>query len=245
MIIELWHYNFKLRVNKINSQHKKDLSPAEIDEILNDAISIWKEQQYSGNNNKKLGAEVIQQQTDNLSSLLVQFPVQPMITSSLVTEGVYEFPLSTTKGLVYPYLHLMRVFGKIKNCNEKVVIEVVEHDDISFVLNDPFKKPSNGYFKRLVATFGKSSQPGIESSLFVYTDNFQIDGIYPEYYKKPNVVSLGGYKDINNNLKTKVECDLPESFHTQIIDIAVDEYRRITQDTQGFQLSAQKQLINN
>lgn len=245
MIIELWHYNFKLRVNKINSQHKKDLSPAEIDEILNDAISIWKEQQYSGNNNKKLGAEVVQQQTDNLSSLLVQFPVQPMITSSLVTEGVYEFPLSTTKGLVYPYLHLMRVFGKIKNCNEKVVIEVVEHDDISFVLNDPFKKPSNGYFKRLVATFGKSSQPGIESSLFVYTDNFQIDGIYPEYYKKPNVVSLGGYKDINNNLKTKVECDLPESFHTQIIDIAVDEYRRITQDAQGFQLSAQKQLINN
>lgn len=61
MIIELWHYNFKLRYNKIDSQHKKDLNPAEIDEILNDAIKIWTENQYSGNNITKQGAEIVQQ----------------------------------------------------------------------------------------------------------------------------------------------------------------------------------------
>ena len=151
MIIELWHYNFKLRYNKIDSQHKKDLYPAEIDEILNDAIKIWTENQYSGNNITKQGAEIVQQKIDNLSSLLVQFPIQPAITSTLVTEGVYEFPLSTTKGLIYPYLHLMRPYGKITGCNEKVKIEVVQHDDLSFVLDDPFRKPSNGFFKRLFA----------------------------------------------------------------------------------------------
>jgi len=245
MIIELWHYNFKLRVNKINSQHKKDLNPAEIDEILNDAIKIWTEQQYSGNNAKKVGVEVIQQKTDNLSSLLIQHPYQPIVTTTINSDGIYEFPLSTTKGLIHPYLHIMRVYGKIKNCNEKVKVELVEHDDINFIITDPFRKPSKGKFKRLIGTFGKSSQPNIESSIYIYTDNFEIDGIYPEYYKKPNVVSIGGYRDINNNLKTKVECDLPESFHTQIIDIAVQEFSRITEDTNRFQLASQKQLINN
>lgn len=244
MIIELWHYNFKLRYNKIDSQHKKDLNPAEIDEILNDAIKIWTETQYSGNNITKQGAEVTQQKIDNLSSLLVQFPVQPLVTSSLITEGVYEFPLSEAKGLLFPYFHLMRVFGKITNCNEKVKTNIIQHDDLDFVLSDPFRKPSNGYFKRLVATFGKSSITGIESSLFVYTDGFPIDGIYPEYYKKPDVVSIGGYKDINNILKTKVECDLPEPFHTQIIDIAVQEASRILGDEKTFQLDSQKSAVN-
>lgn len=244
MIIELWHYNFKLRYNKIDSQHKKDLNPAEIDEILNDAIKIWTENQYSGNNITKQGAEIVQQKIDNLSSLLVQFPIQPAITSTLVTEGVYEFPLSTTKGLIYPYLHLMRPYGKITGCSEKVKIEVVQHDDLSFVLDDPFRRPSNGFFKRLVATFGKSSIPGIESSFFVYTNGFTIDSLYPEYYKKPNIVSIGGYKDINNVTKAKVECDLPEPYHTQIIDIAVQEASRILGDVQSFQLDSQKSAIN-
>lgn len=245
MIIELWHYNFKLRYNKIDSQHKKDLNPAEIDEILNDAIKIWVEQQYSGNNNKKVGAEVIQQKTDNLSSLLIQYPYQPIITTTIHNDNIYEFPLSTTKGLIHPYLHIMRVYGKIKNCSEKINVELVKHNDINFILTDPFRKPSNGVFKRLIGTFGKSSQTNIESSIFIYTDNFEIDGIYPEYYKKPALVSIGGYKDINNNLKTKVECDLPESFHTQIIDIAVQEVSRILEDINKFQLVSQKQLINN
>lgn len=244
MIIELWHYNFKLRYNKVDSQHKKDFNPAEIDEILNDAISIWREQQYSGNNEKKASAEVLQQQIDFLSTLLVQFPVQPLIPANLVTEGVYEFPLSTTKGLVYPYLHLMRIFGKITGCSEKVETTIIQHDDLTYVLSDPHRKPSKGFFKRLVATFGKSSITGIETSLFIYTDGFTIDGIYPEYYKKPNIVSIGGYKDINGILKQKVECDLPESFHTKIIDIAVAEADRIVRDQYGLQADSQKLLIN-
>lgn len=244
MTIELWHYNFKLRYNKIDSQHKKDFNPAEIDEILNDAIKIWCENQYSGNNITKQGAEVTQQKIDNLSSLLIQFPVQPLVTTNLITEGVYEFPLSDTKGLTYPYFHLMNVFGRITGCTEKVKTKIAQHDDLNFILSDPFSKPSNGHFKRLVATFGKSSISNIESSLFIYTDGFPIDGIYPEYYKKPNVVSIGGYKDINNVLKTKVECDLPESFHTQIIDIAVQEISRILGDVQGFQLDSQKSAVN-
>lgn len=245
MIIELWHYNFKLRYNKIDSQHKKDLNTAEIDEILNDAIKIWVEQQYSGNNVKKAGAETIQQKTDNLSSLLIKYPIQPILTTNLINEGIYEFPLSTLKGLKFPYLHIMRGYGKIKNCSDRVNITFVEHDDLDYILSDPHRKPSNGIFKRLIGVFGKSSQSNIESSIFIYTDNFQIEGIYPEYYKKPSIISIGGYKDINGNLKQKVECDLPESFHTQIIDIAVQEISRILEDVNRFQLFSQKQLINN
>lgn len=240
MIIEQWHYNFKLRINRIDSQDKKDLNPAEIDEILNDAIKIWVNQQYSGNNVKKESFEESQQKLDNLSTLSIKYPDQQPITPVVSNNLVSEFALSNLK---YEYLHMLRCKGTIQGCFTPISVNLVQTDDLNFILSDPFRKPSNGTFKRLVGTIGKSSLNN-NSSLYLYKDNFEIENVYIEYLKVPNIVSIGGYHDINGNIKSKVECDLPETFHTQIIDIAVQEYDRIN-NPQGFQLSSQKQLVNN
>lgn len=247
MIIELWHYNFKLRYNKIDSQHKKDLNPAEIDEILNNAIIIWCEEQYSGNNSKKESFEQTQQRNDNLSSLTVKYPVQPLVVPNNNSDGIYEFPLSTSHNFIFPYLHLVRVQSKVQGCSDKIYTSIEKHDDLDYVLSDPFKYPSKGPFPRAVASFGKSSISGVESSLFVYTlGKFTLQGIYPEYIKRPAEVSIGGYPPITGGAnKTKVECDLPRDFHTQIIDIAVSEAERIINNIEGFKLSAQKQTVNS
>lgn len=245
MRIELWHYNIKRKTNKLDSQHKKDFNAAELDEICNNAIDIFSETRYSGNNVKKTSFEEVQQLTDNLSSLVIKYPEQPIIAPATVTDGIYEFPLSTSFGFIKPYRHMIRVSGQIKGCTDKIIVNIVQHDDLSVILNDPFRKPSKGPFPRLVGVFGKSSKQGVETSLYVYTNGFEINGLYPEYIKRPNIVSIGGYKDIDGNIKTKVECDLPEDYHTLIIDIACDEVERILQESEGLQISSQRQITNN
>jgi hypothetical protein len=242
MTIDLWHFEYKLRHNNIDSQHKKDFNPAEIDAILNDAILIWVFQQYSGSNPKQTSAETTQQRWDNLSTLLVKESDQPALSPVANTGDVFEFSLNDLR---YNYLHAARIRAVIEGCTNKIKVKTVQHDDIDTYLEDPFKKPSKGPFPRLIGNFGLDSTSEGNSSYYVYTDNtFDIESLYVEYFKRPKIISLGGYNDINGNLTIRQESDIPSDFHSQIIDIAVGETRRILGDTQRFQLSSQKQLIN-
>lgn len=250
MTLDIWHYELELRANEITSQFKKRFNPAEKDAVFNDVILMWVEQQYSGNNHKKTSAETTQQRWDNLSSLLVKAPDQPPLTPVNINDGVYEFSLSSLK---YPYLHMARARGVITGCTDKIKVKTVQHDDIDTYLLDPDRKPSRGPFPRLIGNLGKSStnptgaanpNPG-ESAFYVYTDgSFAISQLYIEYFKRPAVVSLGGYNDINGQPTVRVESDIPENFHSQIIDMAVDELERILRNSGEFQLSSQKQVIN-
>lgn len=271
MTLDLWHYEFDLRSNEITSQRRRRFHPAEKDAIFNDAILIWVEQQYSGNNHKKTAAETTQQRWDNLSSLVVKFPEQGAILPEPSLDGVYEFDLKSQ--LTYDYLHALRIQGVIE-CGSgttarsggttppvppvppippgpaytgdvKTLVKTVQHDDLDRYMNDPFKKPSSGPFPRLIGNFGKSSITPGGTSYFIYTDGtFEVSRLYMEYLKRPAVVSLGGYNDIEGNPVSRVESDIPENFHSQIIDIAVDELERILGDSNRFQLQSQKQNIN-
>ena len=65
-----------------------------------------------------------------------------------------------------------------------------------------------------------------EGSIYVYTDNFEIVEIYPEYVKKPNKVWIGTYNSLDGKHAVGdavVECDLPEHTHNEIVDLAVAE----------------------
>lgn len=241
MIPEYWHYEFKLRKNRLDTQHHKDFTPAEIDSLLQDAELIWISQQYSGNNPRKTAFETTQMRYDNLSSLVVKYPEQPVITPSIITGNVFEFPLNN---LVSNYLHMLNIEGKIEGCLKATYIKIVQHDDIANYMYDPYKGPSKSPFPRLIGTYGKSST-STGRSLYVYSDGtFNIEWIKPEYIKRPNPVALGGYNDILGNPVIKTNSEIPEEYHSRVIDIAVDEARRILEELQEFQLSSQKHLVN-
>ena len=166
MTIDLIHYNIKLRHNNIDSQHKKDFNSAEIDEILNDAILIWVEQQYSGNNHKQTSFETTQQRIDNLSSLVVKYPEQIFLTPNSINGNTFEFNLNKLK---YKYLHPIRVEAKINKCSEKIEVKIVQHDDINKYMRDPLKKPSYKPFPRVIGNYGKQSNQLNNSSLYLYS----------------------------------------------------------------------------
>lgn len=246
MIIEEIQWEFKLLYNKINSGDKRSFHANEIDTFINRSIDEYAEMFYKGVNAKgyNIGFEVTQQKIDMLSTLVIGSPEQPMLTSSTVTNGnMYEFKLSDLK---YDYLHHVRMYAKIKNCDGFYNVAIEQTDDLNKVLDSSTRMPSNKW-KRVVGQFRKSSTESSLSSIYLYTNGlFEIEGLHIEYLKKPQKVALGTYigiptlNDPNPGLVAQSQCDLPETYHHLIVDIAVQEASRVLGDVNSLQLRQER-----
>lgn len=247
MVIEKMQVDFPLLYNKVNSNHKKTFSPAEVDFFLNRGINEYVEIFATGENKKryKLGFEVTQQRRDMLSTLVVGQPEQPLLLPTNVdtTLNIYEFDYA---GLIEPYKHLLRAYVKLKDCDVTYKVALEETDDLSIVLDDSNRGPSKKW-KRAIGQTKRSSNPDTESSLYVYTNGeFEIEGVYIEFLKKPAEVALGTYTDVptlnnpNPGIKAQVNCDLPSDYHDLVIDIAVQEATRVLEDVNRLNLRSDR-----
>lgn len=243
MSIKEIHYEVKLKSNKVDSQYRRDLTPLEIDTILNDQINMFVDINYPGFNPRKEAFETSQNVTDKLSTLVVKQPFGVSIAPSKDADNVYEFKLSSSSN----YRHLIRGSFEVKqsDCTKKVSADFHQHDDLDFVLSDPFKKP-NFKWGRVVAVFGEDSDVSGDQSVYGYADSsFEITAFLPEYLRHPVKVSIGGYNDVDGNPVTLQELDLPEHTHRMIVDMTVAEIQRILKDAESYQLFAEKIKSNN
>ena len=248
MTIRELHYDFKYKIDKVDSLQRQNFIPAEIDWILNEAIRIFIKQRFGITNNKKLGFETSQKRIQDLRTLQINSPTskQPAIIPSLVSGNMYELKLSN---LAFNFLFLTRLTAKVSKtgCVDKVArVKEIQHDDLSDVLlANPFYKPSFEWGE-VVCNFARTDQTADSiGSIYLYTDGtFTIPEVYVEYLKFPNKVCLGGYTDMNGSSTVTVECDLPEHSHSEIVDIAVTEAARIISDPNFLQIKQQKLNIN-
>ena len=60
MTIKEMTYDFKIKLDKVDSLSKKNFLPNEIDWILNEAIALFVKQRYGQNNSKRAGFESVQ-----------------------------------------------------------------------------------------------------------------------------------------------------------------------------------------
>ena len=247
MDIKQLHYEFKLECNKIDSNDRPDLLPAEVDAYLNKGIWLWVKARY-GSLQPVRGFETDQLRISNLASLHIKSPeLQAGITPSSLGNGIYEVNLSN---LAYDYFVLTRArvdIAKDGCTSSNDLIKVIETDDRADLR---FIKPSYTW-RRINARFGKSSDGSLSQSLYLDTGNeFTISTVYIDYIKQPNTVFLGTYDRTNIGLgssTTAVQCDVHESFHPEIITLARQEFERDI-NTQLPQLTIQKtktELINN
>ncbi len=219
MNIQELHYAFKVNVDKVDSLRNRNFLPAEIDWLLNEAIEIYVKQRYKPDSSG-VGFEVDQSRIDELSTLVIKFPNQPLITPTLVASGIYQLELSKPT-LIEEYRHLVRLTGIISKtgCPDKNfgVYSITQHDDLNSTLVNEFNKPS--YQWNIVpVVFGKGSNG---SALYFYTNNdFTIKDIQVEYIKQPNRVSIGGYSYLDGQPSVITQCDLPTESHREVVDIA-------------------------
>jgi len=244
MKIARMRHEIKLRWNKINSNHKKDFPDAYLDDIINDSIHEYIEIFYSGHNPKRynLGFEITQQRIDMLSTLVVP---DSSVTATLVSDNTYKYNLDS---LTPKYSHFLRGAIIVENCNNlSIPINIIRHNDFDHKMDDENTKPSLKWKRCLGLIKGNDSG---NQMLYLYTDdNYVATNLHIEYLKKPKKVFSGGYDSLEfllgdstayKSADTPVDCDLPEQYHTLIVDIAVQNIARILEDPNKFQITEEK-----
>lgn len=250
MIIQRMHLQFKEKAQRLNSAHEIDLLPYQIDDLINDASDIFVEEYCYKN---QFPYESTQQKVDMLESLVVKHGTepdnQPNITPVLVGEqgGIYtyKFPLNS---LNHEYIHAIRAFGIIGCCNVTNV-KFVQHDDLNSYLSNEFLRPSQKW-GRLLSVIASNH-------IYFYSDN-TLTTVGLEYFKKPRRVFFGGYDTLEyleavkqglpttglyNASTPPVDSDINEDYHRIVVDIAVREFSRRT-DNQNKMLMVKDKLIS-
>lgn len=258
MTIDRMRQEIKMRWNKINSNHKKDLPDAYLDDILNDAINEYVEMFYSGENRKrfKLGFEVTQQRIDMLSTLVVPHKSvsATLVSPSTLWDSTYRIRFSS---LDPKYRHFLRGSVIVNDCNNVTLpIDIQRHNDLDSKLNSANTKP-NLLWKRCLGTIKQdTSNASADSALFLYlpeeiTTNTITCEI--EYLRKPVKVFSSGYDSLEylygdssayKSSNSKVNCDLPADYHTVVVDIAVQLIALMLEDNNKNLLTEEKIFKN-
>lgn len=231
MNIAKQHSEFKIRLNKIDSNHYVDLFPSQIDSFLDNAAL------FICNHYGEIGKfQQTQFTKDMFGTLLIKYPDQPEITPIANEEGQYEINLNDLK---YEYLHLD---GAYVQCGKSVIPVTMITRDEDQKLNDYSQKP-NFRWKRLLGVIAKSSSTPT-TSLYIYSDvNLTDKKVRVEYVKYPRKVFFGGYDTIEylncqrlNNVPNSpiedcspyynsstypINSDLPPAYHDLQVDVAV------------------------
>jgi len=240
MTIQRMHHEVKLRGNKINSNHYKDLPTAFIDDFLNDAHLEFKEICYSGRNDKryKIGFEVTQQRIDLLSPIVIP---DEIVTPTVLVTNVYKIDLTN---LDQTYDHFLR--GTVSTDCGVIPITIEKHNDLDTILRDENRKPS-AKWKRCIGVF---ASPG-DNSLLIYTGGeFTIDEASITYLRRPTKVFYGGYDSLEflwgdttapKTADPSINSDFSGTAASIIVDLAVQLiYARSLENPNTLQLVEDK-----
>lgn len=211
------HYDFKQKLNKIDSQKYRNLRVPEIDWKLNEAQEVFVKIIAEPRLKNGLGFEVNQRSTDDIKSIVFQSKIVPQLVLN-TDNKIYLAPLPQE----YMFYLASEVKASKGNCKEVSFRKpfVSQHED-DFE-NDSFAVPSFEW-REVNIRFDKD---GIK----IFTDGtFSVDSFNLHYIKKPRKIHNaqdaqgGNYKDLGTGLLLtgSQDCELPEHTHREIVDLAV------------------------
>lgn len=238
MNIKEMHYDFKKKLDKIDSQQNRRLLVPEIDWVLNEAINLFIDLVAFPRKTNLKGFEKSQKTiddirtvvvTDNCSISLVDFNNPETIVATLPEEYKY-------------FLRGYAIVSKNSCTGKRARIFIQEHDDM--FEESPFDRSSFEWRE----VNGMFNQNGLE--LFTGGD-FNVDGCCLSYIlQHPFVHNAedyrgGTYTLLDGTVLTGTQdCILPASAHSEIVDLAVMISAGELQ-LQDYQIKAQKANINN
>ena len=208
MTIQEMHYDVKMKLNKADSQQYRNLIIPQIDWILNEAQELFVKMIAEPRIASQYGYEIGQRTWMDIRSI-VEEEKKITPTNNLVTlpEDFWFY--------VSAYCEMEK--GGCKKNSHKIFIR--QHDD-DFE-NSPFDK-SSFEWKTVNGVFNSQG-------LKLYAEDFNISNVLLTYIRKlkyiHNAVGFGvnGYKlpGSKASLTGSEKCELPESTHREIVDIAV------------------------
>lgn len=214
MDIRAMHYDFKQKLNKIDSQQYKNLRVPEIDWKINEAVDIFIKLVAQPRIKNHLGFETSQRSIDDLRTIVVDEAVLALANNA---DGTYTGTIPTD----YQFYSSAEMTISKTDCTAKTARAIqIQHDDRD--QESPFDKSSFNW--------GEVNVRFYEDGIKIFTDStFAVDEFRLDYIKKhlyihnaqdflpgatynlPDGTVLAGSQD----------CVLPEHTHREIVDIAV------------------------
>ena len=212
------HYDFKQKLNKIDSQKYRNLLVPEIDWKLNEAQELFVKIIAEARVNDKIGFEKNQRTIDDIRTIVINQNRTEgnCIKPSVYTDNSYIAVLPDD----YWFYVSSKIYGTKENCKLiELSTKVRQHDDEHEL--SPFDK-SSFEWKEVNLRF-------LKDGIRIFTDTtFSIDWLCLNYIKKPvrihNAQDFQGgqYRLLDGTILTGSQsCELPEMTHREIVDLAV------------------------
>lgn len=245
MTIEEMHYDFKMKLNKLDSRQRRNFFVPEIDWLLNEAQELFVKMVAMPRWGKQpMGFERTQRSMDDVRVLVKEGVVEPKVDT---THGSYSYSAATLPG---DYWHFVRgiVIAKRRGCDQELscTLRIRQHDDLNHVSpfdrSDVLWREVNGLFR------------GSELLLEKPTGS-PVDVTYPSvvltYLRKPTYMHFasghgkGAYSMPSGaSLTGKRDCELPEHTHREIVDIAVMQAASQIMEAKDMQMHVAKLGMN-
>lgn len=207
------HYDFKKKLNKIDSQQYRNLLVPEIDWTLNEAQELFVKMIAEPRVRTALGFEKSQRSIDDIRTLVVRPDSDPNACINIV-DNVAELPDNY-------WFYVSANVNMSKNGCDQVSrhFHIRQHDD-EFEVSD-FDK-SNFEWRTVNGVF-------FEGGIRLFDDGtFTNESLCMTYIKRPRYIHNaadfrgGTYNRLDGtNLTGTQSCELPEGTHREIVDIAV------------------------
>lgn len=245
MTIKEMHFEFKKKLNKIDSQKFKNLLVPEIDWALNESQMILIKSIAEPRFRNNLGFEVNNRTIEDIRNIVVE---QDNNTNS----SLYPNCLSLTKldnssfytalPINYMYYINARAIATKNNCTKYIDVFTSKHEDKS--ISSSFYNSSFEFEE----SFIRFNEKGIK----IFSDStFDITTLCMDYIRKPLYMHNAedfknvGYNTLNGTTLTGFQnCELSEVLHNEIVDIAV-QLTTIELDNPNYQFKKEKTNLNN
>lgn len=212
------HYDFKQKINRLDSQAYRNLRPPEIDWHLNEAQLFFI--RVLMNPKKAYVLEGVQRSIDDLNTIMVR----KTISGADMAEYANRYTVMLPADYMY-FVSGEAVLSKPGCCQRVARLFSRRHVDLHE--RDLFYKSSyewgevnvgfedvGGMYRMVLFTDGDVANEG----------SFAIDEVLIDYIRRPRDIYYGGYTKLTGTTPENQEavgCELPEHVHTDVVDIAV------------------------
>lgn len=217
MTIEEMALEFKITLDKVDSQAYPEFLDGEIDFYLNESQMRIVKQRYGTDNLYKRGFEQSQKRTDDLKNLVkTRFcEITPVPYYQAAGLNVYQANFNIlyedeAKTIVSDdkYMFYLKSLSEccVGECCAYNKVKLIQQDDLTQLISDPFNKPIT---RRQIVFFENGN-------LYVWTSNGSvINNLLLTFLKVPVTMSLGTYGP------PRQDCELSEHLHKEIVQGAV------------------------
>lgn len=213
MNIKEMHYDFKQKLNKIDSQQYRNLRIPEIDWKINEAYEIFVKSIAEPRVNNHLGFEVNQRTIDDIRTIVINDEI-------LVATQIDNMSYFVTLPENYMFYISANIIMSKQNCEDKIGRAILRQHDDRFETS-PFDSSS--------FEWGETNIRFYDKGIRIFTDGtFSIKELKLNYIRKHTYIhnaedfSYGSYTLPSGQILTGIQnCELPEQTHREIVDIAV------------------------